>query len=141
MITYTRLNLYLLVAAWILRWRTLYPVLFTNSVAIFTSFHTGFLLDPSVFARVLAWGRCTPTQFHVFNITNHMLPIPVLYGLCPPDIPWWAGMASVSMHLLWAWAVVGSYDLSKMYPSMRPRDYACMWSVAIASHLLLPICL
>lgn len=144
-IAYTRFNLVALLIARIFNMKWAMPLLFANSFAIFTSFHTGLLLDKTAYQRLLIWTEFTDVKFHTYNFIVHILP--AIYTFMESRYnqdaikPWTImifnpGLISMLIHFGWAIFYVGSFDLSHVYIPMDPNDWRVMWSVAAVSHIL-----
>jgi hypothetical protein len=151
-VTYTKISLYVTLLVAFQEWISppsggpLPPFLFVNFAAVSVSFHTARIMDQTVFERVASRSCWTLTGFHVRNFMVHILPTAMLYAwlrLRPnqykvkvpagPSI----GVLTAAVHLLWAYINFGTLDLSDTYVELPPSSWNVMWSVAIATHVVM----
>lgn len=140
MTAYTLINLGLLNLALVLRAKRVYGVLFSNSVAVATSFAAGQLMDSTCRRRLIEWSGYSPWGFAVRDVLGHLGPVVLLACITDTrdrriDYP---GFVSLVMHLAWL-AVIGDhsepFDLSHVYVHMTPTQWRWIWAIAIAAHL------
>lgn len=119
----------------------MYPIILTNSIAIMTSFHLGFLLDKTAYSRIMHWGGCNRVTFQIYNAMGHIAPVFLswyqvhkMHDDITPKRLWLAGGISCCAHICWALLTCGSMDLSRVYIPMRKRHWRYMWCAAVVGH-------
>ncbi len=122
----------------------LMTTLWTNSWAIFVSYHASPILLSS------AWSDFRKTQnqsLFVFwrnNLIGHYLPIIYIWYMHRKNlysnmgIP--AGITSACIHILWTWMIHGGWEMHA-YVSLPRRVWMQLWKIAIATHICTGLCI
>lgn len=116
-------------------------MLLTNACAVFVSFHTVPMMDPTAWRRLATKSKRPMWLFHVGNLIIHVLPIPVA-------MVWWkilheptpmgpfTGLASAALQFIWTYSRAGGLDLSKVYAHMEEWQWHFLWGVSLTVHIL-----
>ena len=148
--TYTKLSLSLFVYAIVEacafdKYTPLVPLLLTNFAGVFASFHVSILLDHTSFRRMAEFSGWSLGGFHVRNFAAHIFPILILtawFASAPRyfirnlgDFKYFTGISTACFHLLWAFTVAGTLNLSHIYIPFVPNHWHVMWGAAVATHV------
>lgn len=148
--SYTAFNLCAIAIVYWRRHRSLYPVLFANSLALHASFYCmQLLIDRSFFGRMMRVYNCTQFEFIIGDIVVHWLPsILFLLSLFVRKDAWieicheyprsvhFAGLYSLLLNLGWAMLNAPNYfDISNVYVPLCTEKWNSAWHLCALSHL------
>mmetsp|Transcript_46691 Transcript_46691/g.92928 ORF Transcript_46691/g.92928 Transcript_46691/m.92928 type:complete len:206 (-) Transcript_46691:243-860(-) len=116
-------------------------MLLANSCAVFVSFHTVPILDPTAWRRLASKQGRPMWMFHVGNFIIHVLPIPValldwIILREPTPMGPFTGLATAALQFFWTISRAGGIDLSKVYAYMEEWQWYFLWGVSLTVHLL-----
>lgn len=149
--TYTKASLFVLFAACLHealsgRRSALVPALLVNFAAVCASFHAAWFYDTGAFRRMATSCGWSMPGFWARDFLVHVLPVLILTAWVRRFKPRYAamydgcglslGIATGTVHLLWAFLVHGGLNLSDAYIRFSEEAWQGMWFAAVCAHFL-----
>jgi hypothetical protein len=120
----------------------IYTMLWTNSWAIFTSYHASRIFDKDSWKNYRTYHQQSVAHFWCNNLIGHYVPIlylwhqrAIIQGSYSIPLALFAGFLTCSTHCAWTWLIHGGWAM-KTYVQLSPKVWIRLWQVAIASHFL-----
>lgn len=133
---YTKINLIFLTIALITKNPLLCTFVFTNTHAIFVSFHASQFIDENGFDKYRI--RCKDSWFQFWwkNMIGHIIPLIIVYFLpvsytFAPII----GFISCGVHFAWAFLKHKTICLNKSYVDFEKNTWYMLWFIAAYTHI------
>lgn len=152
-ISYTAFNLMALALVLLRRCEALYPVLFTNTLALHASFYLMQVFVDRTFCKRMRDDvyKCNTTQFILGDIAIHVLPSVffLLYAFTRRDsmrqiaekhpiLSRFSGFYSLFLNLCWAMLNVPShFDISNVYVPLPIEKWSRAWHACALCHLVI----
>lgn len=149
-VSYTAFNIAAIIYAIMRKHKALYPILFSNTLALHASFYIMQLfIDQSFFIRMMDVFKCSRWQFVAADLLIHALPSALFVASVAtyrnswrklaheyPHTMQFAGLYSLFMNLTWAIVNVPShFDISNVYVAMNPAQWCLAWHACAVGHL------
>jgi len=146
--SYTSYNCLLWVGAWLLKLKSLWPVIFTNTLAISTTFYTtGSLIDRSFYTRMMLAHGIPRALFVVGDLLLHFGPsVYMLFSLFYRSEEWrdigfnnrevykYSGLYSACLNLLYG--ALNGFEPNSVYVPLNEGKWWSIWICTTFYHFL-----
>ena len=142
-IGFTLWNISFFFIAVISRQPSLLAISYCCCFGVVTSFHLGWIVDPSGIERLMKRNNLpTGIEFQFYNALVHLAPLAVVVYVCHSNsvpVESHHGLWAVALHLTWGLAETrGHLLLDQIYVEMDAWHWYVMWTTAFLSEALAP---
>jgi hypothetical protein len=136
---YTKVNLLFGLFLMLTKNRILHTMFFTNSMAIFTSYHSAIIVHKGFPVDFMVKHNQSWLRWLTNDIVGHVVPLFYTYmkkDLLDRQRGVLCGLSSALVHCTWTQVIHGGWSMDNAYLQLPLDKWKKLWMVAVATHVL-----